>query len=192
MSDTPPNDPHDPDDPQEPNGPRELREARDRAVQRAQEAEQRATDAEKLARENVMLRAGVDLDSKLGGMFSRSYEGDLDIDKVKAEWAELAPAQPAPDESTADTPSAADIEAQRQRAALASDPVAPTQLTDEHPMKAGLKEYHRLREEDGLTSDEAAVQVVDKVLTAALKGDPRVLWDEAAKERFYARVPGRS
>lgn len=153
-------------------GPAQLREALKRAEKRAAEAEEKGSTADKLARENAMLRAGVDLDSKLGQMFSRSYEGDLDPEAVKAEWSELAPA-PAPREE----PKPEETQQQTERAALASETVAPTQLSDVHPHRAGIEEFHRLRAEEGLNAQDAAVQFFDKTLTAAAAGDKRVIFD---------------
>lgn len=152
-------------------GPAALREALKRAEKRAAEAEEKAGEGDKARRENVMLRAGVDIDSKLGQMFARSYEGDLDVDAVKAEWADLAPAAPAKEE-----PNPEDAAQQTERASLASETAAPTQLSDIHPHRAGIAEFERARDE-GYTADEASVQFFDRLLSSAAEGDKRVIFD---------------
>ncbi|MCO1498224.1 hypothetical protein, partial [Limosilactobacillus reuteri] len=69
------------DDDQTPETNAGLREA----ARLGKEAQARA---EQLARENLFLRAGVDLDSKVGKMLFKTWEGD-DIDALKAEAGEL-------------------------------------------------------------------------------------------------------
>lgn len=174
-----------PEDQPQGDGPRELRDALARERQRATEAEQRASDADGVKRENVMLRAGVDIDSDLGKLFSKGYEGDLDVAVVKEAWAKLTP----PSDSVQVEPSPADVDAQAQRNALGADAPPPAQLTEPDPKRAGLEEFHRLRAEEGYTSEEAAVQAFDKLITAANNGDKRVLWDNDAKRDFYERTP---
>lgn len=168
------------EDEQHDDGPAALREALKRAEKRAADAEAHATEAEAARRENVMLRAGVDIDSKLGQMFARSYQGDLDIDAVKTEWAELAPSTPV-------VPEPSEQEQGRERSALAADAPAPTTLSDADPRAAGIEEFHKRRAQ-GFSREEAAVPYFDQVLTAATEGDKRVLWDAEAQSEHYSRI----
>ena len=156
---------------------------------RALEAERdalraQAAEAEAAKREIAFLRAGVDVDSKLGQMFVKSYDGDLDVDKVKSEWAEIAP-QPATEVVVVDP---SEQRQTQERVSLAADTEPPAQFAGKNPKRAGVEEFHRLQTEEGYGRDEASVQFFDKVLTAAVNGDERVLWDAQAQADHFDRA----
>lgn len=78
------------DDPNESSVIRKLRaeakagrEAQTRAT--AAEAETRAAQ-----RELAMRRAGVDVESPLGAMFNKAWDGEIDVDMMKNSWAEVS------------------------------------------------------------------------------------------------------
>ena len=142
-------------------------------------------EADALKREAAFLRAGVDLDTKAGQMFAKAYDGDLDTDAVKAEWAEIAPPAPVAVETA---PDPVEVAQTRERASLAAESADPAAFSEKNPKRAGIEEFHRLREEEGYGADEASVQFFDKVLTAAVNGDGRVLWDAEAQAEHYARA----
>lgn len=73
--------------PDDPNTPDTTDEGNARQLREAYEASQSSNGV--LARENAMLRAGVDLDSPLGKMFARAYDGELDTDAVRAAATEV-------------------------------------------------------------------------------------------------------
>ncbi len=47
------------------------------------EAEKLRTEAENAKKENAFLKAGIDLDSPLGKMFAKGYDGELTVDALK-------------------------------------------------------------------------------------------------------------
>ncbi len=51
-------------------------------------AERDARDAA-TARENALLRAGIPIDTPVGEMFARGYDGDVNPDAMKAKWNEM-------------------------------------------------------------------------------------------------------
>ncbi len=75
---------------QEPNWRRKL-EAEAKAGREAQ-ANVAAAQAERdqLQRELAMMKAGVDTSSPLGQMFAKSYDGETDVEAVRAEYSRIA------------------------------------------------------------------------------------------------------
>lgn len=79
---------------QQPNWRRKLEadaKAGREALARAEAAEAAARQAQ---RELAMRRAGVDIDSPLGTLFGKAYDGEADVDQIKAEWEKLNPGAP--------------------------------------------------------------------------------------------------
>lgn len=78
------------DDPNESNVMKTLRAQ----AKAGQEAQTRATAAEAEARaaqrELAMRRAGVDVDSPLGAMFNKAWDGEIDVDAMKSGWDAVA------------------------------------------------------------------------------------------------------
>lgn len=77
-------------DPNESNVMKTLRaqaKAGQEAVTRATAAE---ADARSAQRELAMRRAGVDVDSPLGAMFNKAWDGEIDVDAMKAGWEQVA------------------------------------------------------------------------------------------------------
>lgn len=86
------------DDPNESSVMRNLRKeakAGREAVARATAAE---ADARSAQRELAMRRAGVDLDSPLGAMFSKAWDGEIDVDMMRESWSQVAGSAPAQDD----------------------------------------------------------------------------------------------
>lgn len=132
-------------------------------------------------RENAMLRAGIDLDSPLGAMFAKAYDGDLTTDAVKAAFVQLAPAAPAapaPDpaatpEQTPPAPAPDDSALFDEAGRLIGSGTPPTGDNGPHPGRAGVDDYwSALR--DGKTEEEAEALGLDRILAAGMAGDPRV------------------
>ena len=115
---------------------RGLRKALER--EQAEKVTARA-DADAARRELVFLKAKVDLDSPIGKLFAKSYDGELDKDVVAAEYAKLVPGAAEP--ATPASPPVVDpnIAAQNaaQRLSAGETNPAPTNLTPrELAMKA--------------------------------------------------------
>lgn len=86
------------DDPNESSVMRNLRKeakAGREAVARATAAE---ADARSAQRELAMRRAGVDLDSPLGTMFSKAWDGEIDVDMMRESWSQVAGSAPQQDD----------------------------------------------------------------------------------------------
>lgn len=135
-----------------------------------------------LARENTILRAGVDTSTPLGAMFARAYDGPLtveDMRKAAVEVGALAPPTPptpapvAP-ESTA-TPEEIQGALDRQRLASgAPDSSGTTPPPPEDFVEAGYKEFHDIMAQ-GRPREQAAISVIGRAIVAGAAGNPRVI-----------------
>lgn len=140
----------------------------ERAAREAAEAT--VASSADLAKENVFLKAGVNLDEPLGRLMFDGYKGDLDVDKVKEFAAGIAPASSGP--------SAAQQQEQREREALVGEaPPPPTEETPD-PITEGFDHFHE-RLAKGASREAASAEVYDRLITAAVNGDERAIYDPA-------------
>jgi hypothetical protein len=79
----------------EPPGVREVRAALDRETRRRRDAEEALAEARaesaaagSLRVENLMLRAGVDVDTPIGRTFYGTYDGELTVEAVRAAYGD--------------------------------------------------------------------------------------------------------
>jgi hypothetical protein len=79
-------------DEQQPSWRRKLEQDARAGREAAAELAKVQAEAEQVKRELAMRRAGVDLDSPLGQMFSRGYDQALDHDTLTQQWAAVNPA----------------------------------------------------------------------------------------------------
>lgn len=146
-----------------------LRHLREKAEQ-ADAA--RAAEAQ-LRKEVAFLKAGIDTDSKLGGLLFKTYEGDLsDLDSLKKEATEIGALKA--EEPVAETP-AEDSEptGSDQRRQLADG--APADTGEKlHPWTEAQKVYDRAMS-DGETWEESAGLALNSLANAAMRGDPRAI-----------------
>lgn len=143
----------------------------------ADEGSKAKQEAERLARENAMLRAGVDLDSKAGTYFAKGYDGELTADAIKAEAAEIPgvlrgqtavtppPAAPEPnvDEGAAD-----------ERLGLASNAGKPNVDEGVDPYTGAMKAFDEALFRNP-SRERAATAALSKIVEAANSGDKRVI-----------------
>lgn len=158
--------------------PAELRAAYDRAQEQiaAQQAQLEAGQAAQ--RELAMVKAGVDLDSPVGKLFAGAYQGDLEPEKIKAEWSKLGVTPgAAPTPEVNDGPTAEELAAQQAAATVTSGGATPP---GEEPPGDPWKDALATRQEAlkrGAPSEIADSRAIDRVMDAAAKGDPRVNFD---------------
>jgi hypothetical protein len=155
----------DPDD-QAPETNAGLREA----ARLGKEAQARA---EALARENLFLRAGVDLDNKVGQMLYKTWDGN-DIDALKAEASELGV-------TVGTRPVFTPEEAQQQqfRQTLTGPPPVMTTQETPHPTETAVRQFHEDRKK-GIPLETAQLAAFDRVFAAAASGDKRAIFDPVA------------
>jgi hypothetical protein len=186
----------------------QLRDAYGRAHARATELEPLAARVPQLERENALLRAGGDPDSRVGRLLLGDDEVDwTDRTAVQSAWAEVAPAgqpaptpppegengngsQPPPDGTERPHPqaSAEELARQERREALRSGSTAPGTEPSPHPWDEAFEiRNDALRHQR--PRDQANALAVDHILEAAVAGDERVLYDGSKpySEQFEPR-----
>lgn len=134
--------------------------------------------ADQLARENAMLRAGVDLDSKAGAYFAKGYDGELTTEAIKAEAADFSgvlrgesapPAAPPAEEKPP-----VDENQSRERMDLASNSGAPGTTPGEDPYKAAESAFNEALGSNG-SREKASAAAFSALIQAANAGDKRVI-----------------
>lgn len=165
------------DDTPEDETPKGLRRA-------ARDGKAARAEATRLARENAMLKAGIDTDTPLGALFSDGYKGDLTKDAVKAAWSALG--APAPASSSADAvddePAGDDVtfepgeeQSTRERQALANG------ANTDAPAKPNPHENALLVAEKvtagGGSRDDSMAGAFESLVNAGAQGDKRVIWN---------------
>lgn len=154
---------------------RSLRKAADEG--RAAQAER-----DQLRRELMFARAGIDTESKLGRLLFKTFEGDS-ADALKAEAAELGYTIP----GSQPQPTNDDVRGQQEfRSSLQGSPPSAYEPESEDPNVVALRDFHEdLR--NGVPRDRAQLAAFDKIFTAAVAGDSRVIFDPAEWTRQGGR-----
>lgn len=173
----------------EPPAPKDLRaalarEQEQREALEAQVAANQATADAGLARENAMLKAGIDVTTPVGKMFAGSFDGELtDLEAIQAAAREVGALAPVATETEQER---IDREAQEAReAVVAGGQPPPTQDeldNQQHPTDLGLKRFNDAMQ-TGQTRDKAAAGFFNTVIGAAMQGDERVLWEPTPEQR---------
>jgi hypothetical protein len=187
--------------------PQQFREAHQRQQQRMQELEDQARQAEVTARENAMLRAGVDMDHPAAAYFVDGYKGELDAEAIQKEWAKLAPPPAAPPpagdtttppepppagEPTPPNDGATPTEQQFQQTLsnLHGETTPPGGEPTPDPWTDALKGFHESKKQGG-TTVQAQRGAFQKIINAAIAGDQRVVSSSAAEAKEkWARSHG--
>jgi hypothetical protein len=191
---------------QEPQDLQQIREALKRERARRVELETQVPDLNVLKKENTMLRAGIDTTSALGELFSKAYEGELEVDAVKDAWAKIAPAprgsEPPSEQMPTPGPNPGDAEDQRRAAAEAQALHSEATPPGEEPetplgmamMNAAFAQQGGVRARPtGGMSDRSMEAGLNVLFERVAKGDPQAVYKRAdeswnsAKDRFDRR-----
>lgn len=155
--------------------PEGLRDYANRMKADAEAAAARVAELEASNRRNTFLAAGVDLDSPVGKLLDTAYSGDVEVEAVKAAWAEVAPqSAPVTPEPTDDGPTPEELANQQARTALTTGGTPPGQEPTVEPWQGALSGFQGDREK-GVPVDTAQANALSKVFQAAYDGDERVL-----------------
>jgi len=117
----------------------------------------------------AFLKAGVDLDSKMGQVFAKGYDGELDPEAIRSEWSDLAPRkeEPAPPSDEG-----------RIRETFARDGQVPPDAQDYEvdPIEQALREGRGVMERGG-SRERGLSTYIDQMVDAGARGDQRVVFD---------------
>jgi hypothetical protein len=151
--------------PVEPLNIKKLREAANRS-------DRHKADADAAKRENVFLKAGIDTDSAFGQLMLAGYKGELNAEAVKEYAAQVMPTQgssnPAPEITQEE------IEAHNRRTAIAAGTPAEEIHVPDNFIEQGYTDFHQAMR-DGMSRENAAAQVLDRIIDQAVKGNPKAL-----------------
>jgi len=169
------------------NPPNDIRALRDAA----EDGKKARREADEAKRELAFLRAGVDLDSPLGKMFVKGYDGDLEPEAIKTAYAEIVPAAAppaaAPPERTPLTPeqqAAGFIDPSQQQqhrdgAFGNGTPTGASEPQSKNPIDAAYERFHEMGRQ-GATMQERQEEALAIFFKAAMDGDSRVMFDPQA------------
>lgn len=137
-----------------------------------------AAEGRLLKKENVFLRAGIDLSNKPAQGLFKSYDGELTVEAVQAEakeWGLLD--KPAP---AADGPSADDLEQQRFRDGAAQGTAAGSEPAPKGMRRADVLPDFWKDQGEGVPLEQAQLAAIDKFVSGAAEGNTEFLFDEGA------------
>lgn len=149
------------------------------------------TENEQLRRELMFARAGIDTETRLGKMLLKTFEGSS-LDELRAEAEEIGLIKPATTSRSADDDDDDDDSVQQQQVRQSLAGGAATGGADKttpDPMTSALTNFHEQRKQ-GVRREDAALEVVDRVLSAAASGDKRVIFNPDDWSRKAAAQSG--
>jgi hypothetical protein len=154
------------DEDQQNETPASLREAAD-------EGRRARAEAAALQRENAFLRAGVDLDSPLGKMFGKAYDGELTREAIQEAAKEVGAIRTAETAASPPPEPQHDTTQSQDRMDLASGSTVPDPNLA-NPYQEAERAWDAARA-DGATREAAAAAPLAVLLEAAHRGDSRVI-----------------
>ena len=173
------------DDAQEPDGASDGNEPNIKALREAAEQGRKdRAEKEQLQRELAFAKAGIDTESKLGGMLFKTWDGDLsDVAGLKAEWSELAPAAPTPVPAIPEGFQDPAEQQQHRDKVAAGTPSGEGQPDSKNPVDLAFERFHGNLAVPLQDRQEGAISTM---LEAYFQGDKRVMFDKQAFQQQAA------
>lgn len=131
------------------------------------------TEANLAKRELAFVRAGIDTSTKLGQLFAKSFEGDLDVEAIKAEAKELGIFNGPKSETDAPEEDPTPDNSAQERSSLATGATGDDG-SGVDPRQTGLARAQEAMAK-GATFEAAAGGFVAELAKAAMHGDQRVV-----------------
>lgn len=160
-----------------------------RSLRKAAEAGKKAeAELANMKRELLFAKAGIDTQSKIGGLLFKTWEGD-DLEALKSEAVDLgigsAPA-PQVNEIPTEERGQQDFRANLARGQAA----AATEIPEVDPYDDAYRLFHEARK-TGTPMDDAGLAALDRVIVAAASGDKRAIFSPADWARTQSQVGHR-
>lgn len=126
-------------------------------------------------REVALLKAGVDLDSPVGKLFAKGYDGEITPEAIKAEWATLVPSSTPGDTPVDDGPeiSADEAASTAQRQALANG--SPADITPKPSAREVARQEAEKLRANGANERDVLASTFDALVSGAIEGDSTVI-----------------
>lgn len=131
------------------------------------------TEAEALKREIAFLKAGVNLESAVGKMFAKAYDGELDVEMIKQGATEVGAITPVAAPAPEAPPVVHDENQSQERMDLASQSGRPGTIEPGDPFESAMAAFEAARK-SGASRDTAAASAFAKIIEAHNAGDRRV------------------
>lgn len=129
----------------------------------------------------AFLRAGVDVDSAIGKLFTKAYDGDLDPAVIKEQAGEVGALITGTTPPVTETSEEGETQSTQERQNLANGAAGDENL-EVDPIKASL-DSARQNMKNGMSEEDAMAEFIDDRLYAASKGDPRVIIQPGTQTR---------
>jgi hypothetical protein len=149
--------------------------------------ERDAKRTREVEKENIFLRAAIDIDTPLGKLFYTGYADELNVEKVKESWtaltAQVTPAATPPEPQPQLTPEqqaartaldAQEAQFQAQRAANATGATGEDGGQSVDPRKTAIDEGQKVIAEGG-SREDAGAAFFSRMAGAAAAGDKRAM-----------------
>jgi hypothetical protein len=155
-----------------PNEDHELPETPESLRAAAREGRQAAKERDEARRELLFTKAGIDIETKLGKLLFETWKGDItDVAGLRTEAAELGLIG-----GTSPDPTAGQTSQQEFRQTLSGGAPAGAYTPEApHPVDAAYEQFYGDIAK-GVRRSDAALAVIDRVLSAGASGDERVIF----------------
>lgn len=138
--------------------------------ERIKQLEKESKDSSTLRKENALLKAGIDTNTPVGKMFAKAYDGELDVEAIKAAAAEVGLVKA---DATTETDATVETDSSTaERSSLASGAM-PDDGKGADPKASAIKEAQDALQ-SGASFEVAAGSFVGRLAQAAMEGDARV------------------
>ena len=158
---------------QKPNDIRSLR----MAAEAGREAQK---ERDELRRQLMFAKAGIDWENdKLGKLLFKTWEGD-DLDSLRSEAADIGIGRAKPVDDNDDVRDQADF----RRGLSGGAPSGAYEAPSRDPREDAIEQFHADRR-NGVPRETAALAAFDRIFTAAVAGDERVIFDPQTWTQTY-------
>lgn len=144
-----------------------------RSLRMAAEAGREAQkERDELRRQLMFAKAGIDWENdKLGKLLFKTWEGD-DLESLRSEASEIGIGRQQPVDNNLDVRDQAEF----RRNLSSGAPAGAYEEPSRDPREDALEQFHEDRRR-GVPREQAALAAFDRIFTAAVAGDERVIFD---------------
>lgn len=149
---------------------RNMRDHIEKLEREAAERTEADQHTEAIARENALLKAGVDLKGPLGQMFAKAYDGELTEEAIVAAATEVGAITTTTPPEPPDPITDAERQAALERQGLGAEGQPPGTVQGD-PTEKAYADFHRDLAK-GKTRDQASAAVIGEFIAEANAGNP--------------------
>lgn len=143
---------------------------------RAKKNEDLESSNQLMAKQLAFLRAGVDIDTPVGKLLFRGYDGELDAEAIKAEAIEVGALKGEPKEQEQELPADEQNSTNERNQLGEGAPADQFRMEDPDPKAEALKVGEAALAR-GASEEVALGSYFEHIARSVEKGDKRALWD---------------